>query len=142
MYKSFSGLILFLMLACTSHPDESSVVLDLEKQRFQAMVERDVEFLEAVISDDLHYIHSNGEVDDKASFIAPIAAGERHYDDITIAESRVRMYDNTAIINAECTYHRKHEDGSPNNLQLRYTNVYVKLDGKWKMVSWQSFKME
>jgi hypothetical protein len=117
-------------------------VLQLELQRFQAMVDRDIDFLEYVISEDLYYIHSNGNVDDKEQFIAPIASGERSYEDITLDNPQVRLYDNTAIINATCTYHRTGDDGLPNNLTLLYTNVYVRKSGRWKMVSWQSFRKE
>jgi ketosteroid isomerase-like protein len=137
--------ILIALFACAGPPNgqdpSASEVLELEKKRFRAMVEGDVNFLQEVISEDLYYIHSNGEVDTKDSFIGPIANGDRRYDNISIETSKVRLYGNTAIINGECTYHRKNPDGAPNNLRLKYTNVYVKMDGNWKMVSWQSFKM-
>ncbi len=136
------GISILVFFACAVPDDVADHVLQLELQRFQAMVNRDIEFLEYVISEDLYYIHSNGEVDDKESFIAPLAAGERSYEDITMESPKVRIYDKTAIINAECTYHRTAEDGLPNNLTLLYTNVYVKGSDGWKMVSWQSFKKE
>lgn len=117
-------------------------VLDVEKQRFLAMVDEDVKMLNEIISEDLHYIHSNGSVDTKKTFIGAIENGKRSYDDITIETYKVRVYhNNTAIINAECIYHRKDGNGNPNNLKLRYTDVYVKTDQGWKFVAWQSFKI-
>jgi hypothetical protein len=136
------GLCLLAVFACAVPDDPASQVLQIELQRFQAMVDRDIEFLEHVISEDLYYIHSNGEVDSKEQFIGPIASGERSYDDITMDNPQIRIYENTAIINAACTYHRTGADGVPNNLTLLYTNVYIKKGGGWKMVSWQSFKKE
>jgi hypothetical protein len=95
--------------------------------------------LEKLLSDDLYYIHSNGSVDTKESFINSIKTGERYYDNIEIEDILVRIYGNTGIINGVCTYYRT--DAS--NLKLRYTNVYVKdKRAGWQMVSWQSFKME
>jgi ketosteroid isomerase-like protein len=117
-------------------------VLNIEKMRFKATVDRDVSYLEKVMADDLYYVHSNGEVDTKETYIKSIADGNRAYDDISIDEAEIRIYDNTAIINGICTYYRQHPDGSPNNLQLRYTNVYVKNADDWKMVSWQSLRMD
>lgn len=138
-------LILITLFACAGPPNDqdssASEVLELEKKRFRAVVEGDIDFLQEVISEDLYYIHSNGSVDTKDSFIGPIATGHRRYDNITLESSQVRLYGNTAIINGECTYHRKHPDGTPNNLRLRYTNVYINMEGGWKMVTWQSFKM-
>ncbi len=136
------GISLLFLFACAVPDDQASQVLQLELQRFQAMVDKDIEFLEHVISEDLYYIHSNGNVDNKEQFIDPIAAGERSYEDITLDNPQVRIYGNTAIINATCTYHRTGEDGLPNNLTLLYTNVYVRKSGRWKMVSWQSFRKE
>jgi hypothetical protein len=136
------GLCLLAVFACAVPDDPASQVLQLELQRFQAMVTKDIDFLDYVISEDLYYIHSNGDIDDKESVINPISSGERSYEDISMDNPKIRIYDNTAIINAECTYHRTGEDGHPNNLTLLYTNVYVKKNDGWKMVTWQSFKKE
>jgi ketosteroid isomerase-like protein len=116
-------------------------VLDMEKSRFQAMINEDFDFLENLIDDQLVYIHSNGNVDSKASFINAIREGKTSYDDIKMEESKVRIYDKTAIINGLCVFFQKNPDGSPRQTRLRYTNVYVKQKGKWKMVSWQSYKV-
>ena len=116
-------------------------VLQAEKTRFKAMVDKDFEVLDQVISEDLVYIHSNGSVDTKASFIMPLKEGTRSYDDITIDDPKVRVYGDVGIINATCTYHRQTAEGRPNNLTLRYTSVYAKIDGRWQHVSWQSFKV-
>jgi hypothetical protein len=116
-------------------------ILKLEKARFAAMVKKDIATLEKIISDELYYIHSNGEIDTKQSFIAAIVEGRRRYDDITIEKAKVRIYGTTAIINGECIYHRKDANRMPDNLMLRYTNVYARQDGRWQMVSWQSFRI-
>ena len=140
----FSILItLFIIVTniCFSQSSIEKEVLAVEQARFNAMANKDFEKLEQIISDDLHYIHSNGSYDSKRSFLDAIKKGNRSYDRITIEKSKVRIYGKTAIINAECTYHRKKENGEPNNLKLRYTNVYIKQKGQWKFVTWQSFKI-
>ncbi len=121
------------------HDPES--VLEAEKMRFRAMVERDFSALDQVIHEDLVYVHSNGSTDTKASFIGAIETGTRSYDNITIEDPKVRVYGDVGILNATCTYHRKAEDGTSNNLSLYYTSVYAWLDGRWQHVSWQSFRL-
>lgn len=83
-------LILIVLFACSGPPNDqdssASEVLELEKKRFRAVVEGDIDFLQEVISEDLYYIHSNGSVDTKDSFIGPIATGHRRY---TISRSKV-----------------------------------------------------
>jgi hypothetical protein len=116
-------------------------VLETEKRRFAAQVAKDYATLDRIISGDLHYIHSNGDTDTKASFIGGMKEGKRSYQNIVIDTITVRIYHrNTAVLNGECTYFRTGEDGQPNNLRLRYTDVYIRRGKDWQMVSWQSFR--
>jgi ketosteroid isomerase-like protein len=132
-------LFWYSILSASAQPAARDEVIRTEKERFAAMVRKDIPALEKLLSDDLYYIHSNGSVDTKESFINSIKTGERYYDNIEIEDILVRIYGNTGIINGVCTYYRT--DAS--NLKLRYTNVYVKdKRAGWQMVSWQSFKME
>lgn len=135
---------LFLTLgfvpAFAQTPTERAV-LDAEERRFAAQVWKDYAALDRLIGEDLYYQHSNGDIDTKTSFIQGIKEGKRNYDDIKIEESKVRVYGKTAIINAVCMYYRKGENGQPNNLHLRYTDVWVKRNGRWQMVTWQSLKI-
>lgn len=142
MNKIFYPFLLLLSLnfAFTQKTSEEEV-LEMEKRRFEAMINEDFDLLENLIDDQLVYIHSNGNVDSKASFINAIREGKTSYDDIKLEESKVRIYDKTAIINGLCVFYQKNPDGSPRQTRLRYTNVYVKQKGEWKMVSWQSYKM-
>ena len=54
-------------------------VYDLEDRRFRAMSNNDVDGLADLLADDLHYVHSNGMVEDKAEFLRKIASGERRF---------------------------------------------------------------
>lgn len=116
-------------------------VLQAEKSRFKAMVDGDHQSLEQIIHPDLVYIHSNGEVDTKETFISGIRDGSRKYDDITMDESQVRVYGEVGIINSKCTYHRTTPEGRANNLSLFYTSVYAMIEGRWQHVSWQSYRL-
>ncbi|AQG79050.1 nuclear transport factor 2 family protein [Spirosoma montaniterrae] len=135
------ALVSTLLTARAQSSAAETEVMNAEKARFAAQVKKDYPTLDKLIGDDLYYQHSNGEIDTKASFIQGIKDGKRNYDDIKIEESKVRLYENTAIINAVCIYYRKDKDGNPNDLHLRYTDVWVKRKGGWQMVTWQSFKL-
>jgi ketosteroid isomerase-like protein len=133
-------LAMFILGSCTD-PVSEEFILDLERERFKAMTEGNVQVLDQLISDDLYYVHSNGDVDSKESFIGGIREGARNYGNIVMDETKTRIYGDAAIINGLCTYERNNADGSPNNLQLKYTSVYANTAGSWKFVSWQSFRM-
>lgn len=55
-----------------------------EDRRFAAMAASDIEGLDEVLADDLHYTHANGMVEDKAEFIRRIVSGERRYQAVTL----------------------------------------------------------
>ena len=54
-------------------------VLDIEDARFRAMEANDTAALDHLLAPDLHYVHANGVVEDKAEFLRKIDSGERRY---------------------------------------------------------------
>ncbi|WP_421826700.1 nuclear transport factor 2 family protein [Larkinella sp.] len=116
------------------------VVLDIEKQRFEAQVTKNYAVLEKVLGDDLIYNHSNGNQDTKQSFIQSIRDGKQSYDAIEMLESKVLLYGNTAVVSGICQV-KAANNGQTINTKLRYTDVYVKKGTQWQMVAWQSLKL-
>ena len=130
-------LISSISMASLAQTTAEQAVMDVEKQRFEAQVKKDVPALEKLLGDDLVYTHSNGNTDGKASYIQSIKDGKSQYDEIKSEEMKVRMYGKTAVINGVCAVKMPTNP----NLRLRYTDVYVKRKGQWQLVAWQSFRM-
>lgn len=133
-------LLFTLTLVKAQSVDEKAVVA-AEKARFDAQVSKNAEVLNQLLAEDMVYVHSNGNVDNKQSYIQSIKDGNSTYNSIDIQEQKVRMYGKTAIVNGVCYIKRPLVDGKNNDLKLRYTDAYVKKDGRWQMVTWQSFRM-
>ena len=55
------------------------LVIASEEARFAAMSRNDLSALEGLLEDDLHYVHANGMIEDKAEFLRKIRSGERLY---------------------------------------------------------------
>jgi len=127
--------------AQTGAKDKDAVVA-AEKARFAALVAKDYAALDQLSGDELLYQHSNGDVDNKTSFIQSINDGKRSYDAITPDSSAVRIYGNTAVVNGICSYRQRYADGKPNNSQLRYSSVWVKRSRRWQLVNWQAHKID
>jgi len=121
--------------------EEGRSIINTELKRFDAMVEKDFQALDELINKELYYLHSNGNVDTKESFIAALQDGSRSYDSISMDTSNARIYGTVGIINGKCTYYRTDENGKENNLRLHYTSVYAHLDDRWQHVSWQSYRL-
>jgi hypothetical protein len=104
-----------------------------------AMIIKDMDFLNESVGEDLVYIHSNGLVQDKKSFMESIENETIDYEAIDIKEQKIRMYENTAVITG--TIHVKGLlNGSAFDIDLLHTNIYIK-QGSWQLVSWQSLKI-
>lgn len=112
----------------------------IERQRFEAMTTKNIDFLKNVLADDLSYTHSNGLVEDKATHLENIRTGKLQYRSIQPEEMKLRLHRRSAIgigiVNVTGILNEKEF-----NIRLRYTDVYVKEKGKWRLVAWQSLKL-
>lgn len=110
-------------------------LLDAEKYRFEVMTKKDTKTLETILADDLIYTHSHGGVDGKAKIVESVAAGT--YKEVEILEQNPVSWGNTGIISGKARFLIGDPKGD-RTIVLRYTDVYRKEKGVWKMVAWQS----
>jgi hypothetical protein len=117
-------------------------VITLEKQRFAAMMNKDTLFLRQVLADDLIYSHTSGEIDTKESFIRTIATGRLIYKKMDWQGAEVRAYKNTVILNGRMQISLgNNKDDKILELVIKYLDVYRKSGKSWKLVAWQSAKL-
>lgn len=122
------------------HAAAAEAVRAAELARFKAMTTGDLKALAALLGDDLIYTHSNALVDSKASYLESIRSGQLTYHTIEPREMQVRVYGDTAVITAAAAIATTSKGESVKN-QLRYTDVWVRRDGRWQMVGWQSTRI-
>ena len=113
-------------------------VRQVEDRRIKAMIDDDFVALEATLADDLTYGHSSGAVDTKASYLEALKSGKTKYLTFDRTPSVVRLYGETAVITGAATLSLR---GQAAPFTLRYTLVYVKREGQWRMVAWQSTRL-
>lgn len=140
-------IIMAISLACWLTPAKAQVAMgaekeirDLEAQRFHAMEKGDVETLDRIISDDLIYTHANGLRQTKFNVIGVLGSSEMKYESIIPSDVRVRIYNDTAIVAGRATIHIK-AHGEKESFEICYLDVYVKQEGRWQMVAWQSSRV-
>ncbi|MFN0027775.1 MAG: nuclear transport factor 2 family protein [Acidimicrobiales bacterium] len=114
-----------------------AAVLALDAARFDAQVAGDKARLEELLADELHYTHSNALVDTKASYIDSIISGRVRYRQIDCSGQHATVFGDAAICTGSATLHVT-AGGHDRNLNLRYTDVWVRRSGTWQMVAWQS----
>lgn len=141
--RSFSivSAALLLLGACAHLNDApSESVEQVERRRFAAMVAQDVATLEPMLAEDLRYVHSTGQLENKAQFIETIRSGRLRYLAIEVEELDARLYEDVAVVSGLLKAEGQ-AGGQPVTLKLRYTDVYVSRDGRWQLVAWQSSRL-
>ncbi len=133
-------LWVFKSYVALSQTSKETLVADIEKKRFAALVSKDFAYLNQVMGEDIVYCHSSGLIDTKASFIQSMKDGKLVYNEMTPDELKVRIYDKTAVITGVCTA-KVVSNGQQLNTRFRFTDVYVKRKEGWQMVTWQSLRL-
>ncbi len=117
--------------AVPENSDEATL-RELNAGYIQAFLKSDVGWYREHLADDFICILGDGSPIDKASFLKGTAEGPG-VDDFHLEDLHIRIYGDTALVQAVSVYRRK--DGTIG--RTRYTDVYVKQAGTWKAVSAQ-----
>ena len=108
-------------------------VIALSKQKWQWMAERNVEALDKLLAEEAIFVHM-GATMTKSQELDTIKSGRIQYKDAQIQEVSVRFVGTTAILLNKIRLVAVvggNEVVNPFNV----TEVYVKLDGAWKLAS-------
>jgi ketosteroid isomerase-like protein len=112
-------------------------VIDLDKQRMDAMAKKDLAALNTLISDDLVYTHSSAKLDTKKSLIGNMEAGSTVYTSLVPSDVKAQDFGDTVVLTGSCKISVMSQ-GRPNSFGVRFTDVWANNGGKWQMVTWQS----
>jgi|SRR5688572_8152225 len=112
-----------------------------DDKRITAMKSGNREGLRAVFSDELHYAHSTGEVDSKASFIDKLTSGKTKY---VVMEYEKRDFTSPAPGIALMTgrVHIRAVTGeNTTDSVLSFLAAWRLEKGEWRFLAWQSCKI-
>jgi hypothetical protein len=113
-------------------PADRQIILRLNDEYIRAFLEGDASWYDKHLANDFKYISGIGAVIDRQTFLQLTAAGA-DIADYQLQEVTVRFYGGTALVQALGVF--KRADGVIG--RNRYTDVYVRDDGNWKVVSAQ-----
>lgn len=128
--------------AAINHDSIIAAVRAADDERIAATQAADRTRLNAVYSDELHYGHSNGRVDTKASQIQGITTGPNAYVSYEhksrtftpVAPGIVLMKGRTLVGMSNRQTREK------SSLDLSYLAVWREENGQWRFLAWQSCK--
>ena len=113
-------------------------ILASERQRCDAMIAGDLAALDASLATELQFHHATGTVDDKAAFLAKMAAGRIVYTAIAWSEERVTsLGPDHALLTGRMTTDVRVE-GVEKRLNNRVMTVWTQQAGDWRLLAFQS----
>jgi ketosteroid isomerase-like protein len=112
-------------------------VLKADDRRFEAMRRGDWAALDAVLADDLTYVHSTARLESKTEHIANLRSGKPHYRGIAPRDRRARVHDGVGVVTGVSEMHVE-SGGKEQRFTVRYLAVYAKTSEHWRMIAWQS----
>jgi hypothetical protein len=111
-----------------------------ELKRFEANVNADAKVLGDLLDDGLEYVHSNGELDTKQSFIESLTSGRRDYAKTAADIESIRFYGDVAIIRGKAKV-TVIDQGTSRDLHIGYTDVWLWKNNQWRMTAWRSARL-
>lgn len=140
--------VLLLLPACHAawafphreRPNLRKEIEALEDQWRQAILTNNVSVMDHLLADDYIGITSNGTVETKAQDLAQRRAGTVRITELDLSDMHIRAYGDTAVVTSKAEL--KGTNGASDiSGEYRYTRVYNRRLGQWKIVSFEASRM-
>jgi hypothetical protein len=135
-------LVLAFGSLCAADDKLVAAVRAADDERVAATRSADRGRLVAIYSDELHYAHSSGKVDRKASQIEGIVAGSNIYERIDYPERTfLPIAPGIVLMKGRALFHMKSKTSGEKLVNdLNFLAVWREENGKWRFLAWQSCK--
>ena len=112
----------------------------LEHEWQQAVVTNNVGDMDRLLADDYVGISSNGTIENKQQELAQSSAGTVRISRMDITDTRVRVYGDTAVVTSQAQLEGTNGTSDISG-HYRYTRVYARRLGQWKIVSFEASRV-
>jgi ketosteroid isomerase-like protein len=135
----FSALMLCLLtipiVHAQAHQDSDTATLrTFEAELMNAYKDRQVSHLADLLDDDFVITFEDGDTYGKLGYISYSASPSVKIELVEMSDIKIRIHGNTAILTG--AYHERGSDnGAPFDYRDRFTDVWMKKGGKWKIIS-------
>jgi hypothetical protein len=134
------AVLLALTAPAADHPELARVTA-ADNARVAAMLAPSREKLDAVLSPDLRYAHSNGQVDTKASLIDSLTDGSATYSKYAYQQRSFTFPAPGIALMAGRFDVKAVVKGNPAESTISFLAVWHLEKGEWKFLAWQSCKV-
>jgi ketosteroid isomerase-like protein len=134
--------LLNVLPAFASEADEESVVAKNVEAFRAAQFAKDAKALDALCATELSYSHSDGRVEDKATFIANATSGKTKFLALAYEDVKIRVVGPAAIVRFHWVGESESiADGKKSSTNLHILMNWQKQGSDWKLLSRASTKL-
>jgi len=119
---------------------DQQILIELERGWNEAIYRQDAAFVGNLLADEFIATYDDGTRGDRAKELGLVAAFNQQVESATQDEFTVKVYGDTAVVWFTLRVVGI-KQGQRAELRLRYTDVWVKRDGRWQCVSSQSTRL-
>ena len=120
--------------------DEAAVGAAVESLR-KALIDPDKASLDALVTDELTYGHSNGNLQDKAAFEEALLNKSSDFVTIDLTNQTIKVVGNTAWVRHILSA-TTNDGGKPGTAHLSVLLVWLKQKGQWRLLARQAVKVQ
>lgn len=112
-------------------------VIAADNARYEAMAKLDMAALDRLHGDEFIFVNTKGKMLNKAEYLEEIRSGALKFMSVNTDDYHFSIYGDTVVMNGRATsvveYH-----GVVNKQPRRFTSVFVKMQGQWRLVAHQA----
>lgn len=139
------GVLVCLSFAVATRAAEVSpadAVAAADDRRVAAFLSGDRARLDPVLSAELRYAHSNGNVDTKASLLDAVAARRLQYLELDGVERVISVLSaDVATVSGHC-HLKVSGNGQTIDMNVSFLAVYRREAESWRLIAWQSARLQ
>jgi hypothetical protein len=126
--------LLLALSAATAHAAPVPADLAAAARAFDAaQVGQDRPVLEQLLAADFLLLNGAGRTENKDSFVSDLTDPAVRQDPFTVSDPVAQVWDSGAVLGGTILFSGS-DHGKPFSARTRFTNVWVKRDGRWQLV--------
>lgn len=111
------------------------VILQLEDEGREATLKNDIEANDRLLANNWLNVNPDGSITTKARLMELLKQGNFKISSIENDEVMVRVFGDAAVVTGRSTTKRLNQQNEMLSRQVRFTRVYAKSKGQWRVVS-------
>jgi len=144
MMKTLAGTcatLLFASASCLATPADEKALTDIENQLSDAYRTGNVDYIKKVVDETYTLTNSHAKVSHRPDDIDEVTKGDPHYEVFHTHDMTPRVYGDAAVVLGIVSL-KGTSAGQAFDVDMRFTDTFVRRDGQWRMVAAQVTRIE